>query len=157
VTGGVNITLDGATICSASAPSGSCSYTPTSTGGKTLAASYSGDGNFNGSSNSTGLTVNPLGISLAPPNSCATTLNNIQLTVTISAVEAGNTTVSLSSSGGVTVPASVNISAGSTSAQFTASSLLPANGTVTATLPGNLGGASSAVNVKFALPLIGCN
>lgn len=154
--GNLTVTLDGAPICSGSAPSGQCTVTASATGGKTLAVTYAGDSNFNGSSNSTGLTVNPLGIALAPNNSCSTTLT-IPLTVTINAVEAANTTISLSSSSGsITVPSSVTINAGSTSASFNASSLLPASGTVTATLPGSLGGAAATVNVKFALPLVGC-
>jgi len=156
LTGSVTISDGSSTICTASPPSGSCNYSVSSTGGKTLIATYSGDSNFNGSSASTGLNVNSLGISLSADKACSTLLT-IQMTVTISTAEAGSTAVGLSSSSGsITVPSSVNIGAGSTSATFTATSLLPATGTITATLPGGVGGNSAQTNIKFALPLIGC-
>ncbi|MEO8294602.1 MAG: Ig-like domain repeat protein [Gemmatimonadota bacterium] len=47
-TGGVTVT-DGTVSCSASVAAGACTLTPTSTGAKTITASYLGDANFTGS------------------------------------------------------------------------------------------------------------
>lgn len=153
--GTVTITDEGGVLCTAGAPSGSCAFIAGPIGTKSLTASYSGDSYFNGSSSSpTSLPVNPLGVSLEPPSSCST-LSSIQLAVQITAIQAGDTTVSLSSSNGlITVPLSVTISAGSTSATFSVNGAI-GQSTITATLPGPLGGASATANVRFALPL-GC-
>ena len=154
--GTVTISNGAGTVCSGSAPSGSCAFTASSIGTSNLTGTYGGDSNFNGSSSAPlSLTVNPLGISLAPPSSCSTGAS-LPLTATISAVEAGDTVVSLSSSSPtINVPPSVTIPAGSLSNSFSVTHLLVGSATITAALPGPVGGGTATATVRFVL-LTGC-
>ncbi len=60
-TGTVSVS-DGTAGCSASVATGSCSYTPTSAGAKTLTASYPGDATHGSSSDTDALQVDPFGV-----------------------------------------------------------------------------------------------
>ncbi len=58
-TGNVTVTVSGdTTSCTGSVAAGTCTLIPTTAGAKTLTATYDGDDNFNGSSDTEGHTVN---------------------------------------------------------------------------------------------------
>jgi PKD repeat protein len=70
-TGSVQVTDQNGGGCSGSAPSGTCSYTPSGVGSRTITATYQGNSSFSGSSDTESHTVN------TPPPPPAGTLTTI--------------------------------------------------------------------------------
>jgi hypothetical protein len=94
-------------------------------------------------------------ITLTPKTSFIQVGNAVQLTVTLSAAQQSNTTVTISSANPsvVTVPSPVMINAGATTATFNANGVAAGGPvTITATLPQALGGASDSVTVNSTDP-----
>ena len=100
-------------------------------------------------------TVTPLGLTLEPAFISAGLNAQRVITATISDVQAGNRTLSVTSSSVfITVPATVSIPSGTTQITFTASSTgRGVMGTITGTLPAALGGAQDQVVMTALNPV----
>ena len=156
-TGTVTVTASpGGTNCTATLPATSCSLTFSSVGTRTIAASYSGDANFAGStSSSVSLSVRNFNVYVVPPSKAIFSGGSGTYSMTV--VGAGGFTgqVALSCAGGppgatcTTNPASVNLSSSTTSATSTATVTVPAGtakGTYNLTFTGSYGGVSRTAN-----------
>ncbi len=153
-TGGITVSL---TSSSASAavptsvviPSGSTSATfaiTTSSVATTVTATITGA--LNGNSASGTLTIlTPLLLTVSPNPTAVVGGNSAVGTITLARVApAGGATISLSASGGASVPASVNVAAGLTTANFTINTTGQAS-TITVTISASLSGTTRTTNL----------
>ncbi len=104
-TGNVTVS-DGAASCTGSVAAGTCTLTPTTAGAKTLTATYAGDSNFNGSSDTEPHQVNPANTTTTVTSSPNPSL--VGQTVTI------NATVTANPPGGGTPTGTVTFKDGAT-------------------------------------------
>ncbi|MDZ4719868.1 MAG: hypothetical protein SH847_15570 [Roseiflexaceae bacterium] len=153
------VTLSSATPATVSVPAsvvvlaGQTSATFNATGagvGGPIAITATLPAPLGGGSASANVTVQAVGVTLTPASSTITAGTTQTLTVAINQVQASNTTVTLVSAtpATVSVPASVVILAGQTSATFSATgSAAGGPVAITASLPAGLGGSSSSANV----------
>jgi len=102
------------------------------------------------------ITIPALTISIAPPSQNVAPGAKAFYTVTASAAVGSPTTINLSSSNTsvATVPASVTINQGTTSANFSATAVAVGSATITAQISG--GGASATASVHVAVPTQQC-
>jgi len=118
-TGNVTVS-DGTASCVGTVAAGTCTLTPTSAGAKTLTATYAGDGNFNGSSDTEGHQVNKADTTTTVtsfPNPSLPGQNvTITANVTANAPGAGTPTGSVTFKDGTTpICSGVSLSGGSAS------------------------------------------
>ncbi|MEO8673050.1 MAG: Calx-beta domain-containing protein [Tahibacter sp.] len=128
-TGNVVITISGgAETCSGTVAAGTCNIALTAVGSRTLTATYAGDANFNGSSDTEPhIVVNPTNVSIAvaPASVSEEGVTNLVYTVTRDASLVSTTVVNITTSGTAT--------SGTDYTGGVASVTIPANGT-TATI-----------------------
>ena len=146
--GGTITVSDGPDNCVITLPAPSCNLTSTTSGGKTLVATYAGDGNFNGSV-SAGVShqVNPAG---PTATTTAVTLVNPATAVFGQAVAV---TVQVTASGGAVAPGgSVAVTAGASTCNVTLAPVggLVAGGSCNLAPPLPAQGASYTVSAAYA-------
>ncbi len=106
-TGNVTVTVSGDTAsCTGTVAAGTCTLTPTTAGNKTLTATYAGDANFGGSSDTESHTVNPANTTTTVTSSPNPSLPGQDVTITAN--------VTANSPGGGTPTGSVTFEDGGT-------------------------------------------
>lgn len=165
--GGTNSLIPGGTVtvqattgenCMATLPAASCILIFTTTGSRTVTASYGGDGNFN-ASGSAGVTQNvgDFTISATPPSQTISSGHSAVYTITLASVGGLSGNVALSCSGRPP-HSSCTVSPGSVALGGTATAkvtLFPSqrvnHGTFTLMFTGNLGTLSHSTNVSLTV------
>jgi trimeric autotransporter adhesin len=140
----------------AGATSATFQVTGVAAGASTITATMPG-GLGGSSANCTTTVVNPtVTVSLSCPTANILAGATGTATVSIGTAQSSSTTITLASSntGVVTVPANVSIPAGQTSATFQVTGVAAGASTITATMPGGLGGSSANCTTTVVNPTV---
>jgi Invasin, domain 3/Bacterial Ig-like domain (group 1)/Bacterial Ig-like domain (group 3) len=142
-TGNVNVSDGTGGACSITLPSTSCSLTSTSAGGKTLVATYVGDGNFNGdASPGTSHTVNQASTTTAITSDLsASTTTADPITV--------NYKVSVASPGAGTPTGSVTVALDALGGGENCTGTVAVDGTGTCTIPAPINAGARTVTATY--------
>ena len=143
-TGTIGIS-DGSASCSIVLPATSCSLTPTTVGARTITAIYSGDVNFNASSNSASLTVNPAvsGTALASNSNPSVSGQAVTFTATITGSTPTGTVNFLDGA----APLCTSVALVSTQASCTSAALAVGPHSITAVYAGDANNVTSTSSV----------
>ncbi len=164
-TGSVTITASTGESCSATVAAGNCSITFTSTGSRTVTASYPGDTNFGGSSTATSVQVNvgDFSITASPSSQTISSGHKAVYTVTVTPIGALTGSVNLSCSGSpknstCSISPSVVTLGGAVTATVTLSpNKNCTHGTYTLTFTGSYGNGALVHSTSVSLTVKGDN
>jgi len=157
--GSVTVKASTGESCSGSAPSGSCSLTFTTPATRSITATYSGDGDFNGSASANvPEQVDDFTLSVSPTTQALSAGNTVTYTVTLHAANGFAGSVALSCSGGpagtgcAMTPASVTLKGSAVSATAKVSiPKLATKGDFTMTFRGSFGGATRTATASLTV------